>query len=431
MIRELITATRLAVENRMSIADMDSILDMMVAGGTPSYTGKLVNQKSALGIPAVYTCVSILADDFATMGLIPYRWTDPGKAREQARDHYLWPLLTEEANPRMSAFEFLQAMETWRNLWGNCFAEIEINGRGQVQALWPWRADRVQIILENPADPRSPVWYAYRPMDAAQAPIVAPADRILHIRNLSVDGVTGLSPIEVHRQTMGLMMAQTESAARFYGNGMQVKGSLEHPGKLTKTAEANLRESMKAYTGLQNSHRLLILEEGMKYKEVGMKMEDAQFIQQMEYNGEDVCRIFKVPQHKAGYLDRATNNNVEQMAIDYVGTTQLPIQTNWAGRIHVWLLSQRDRRTVFTEPNYLKLMMADHTARAAYYNAMKWALAVDEIRQREGYNPLPDGLGELPRVPLNTAPIDSEVAKTGNQTTPAGDPEKAGGVDNV
>lgn len=431
MIRELVTATRQAVERRMSIADMDSILDMMVSGGSPSYTGKLVSPKSSMGIPAVYACVSVLADDFAAMPLIPYRWTDPGKSRDQARDHYLWPLLTEEANSRMSSFEFKQFMEAMRNLWGNCVAEVEINGRGQVTALWPWRADRTQIRLENPADPRSPVWYVYVPMDASAKPIALPADRILHVRNISLDGVVGLTQVEVHRQTIGLMMAQNESAARFYSNGMQVKGALEHPGKLGKQAEMNIRESMEKYTGLQNSHRLLILEEGMKYKEVGMKMEDAQFIEQMKYNAEDIARIYKVPLHKIGLLDRATNNNVEQLSIDYMSTTQFPITANWCGRIHCSLLSERDRKTMFVEPDFTRLMMADHTARAAYYNAMKWVLAADEIRQKEGYNPLRDKFGELPRVALNTAPMDSEIAKTGRQSTPGGssDPtdERVGG----
>lgn len=425
MIRELVTATRMAVERRMSIADMDSILDMMVSGGSPSWTGKLVGPKNSMGIPAVYACVSILADDLAAMPMITYRWTDPGKSRDQARDHYLWPLLTEEVNSRMSAFEFRQVMETWRNLWGNCVAEIEMNGRGQVTALWPWRADRVQIRTENPADPRSPVWYVYIPMDASVKPIAMPADRIFHVRNISLDGIIGLTPVEVHRQTLGLMMAQSESAARFYGNGMQIKGALEHPGKLTGQAELNIRESMKQYTGLQNAHRLLILEEGMKYKEVGMKMADAQFIEGMRYNAGDVARIYKMPAHKIGLLDQATNNNIEQLSIDYIATTQFPITANWCGRIHCSLLSERDRKTIFVEPDFTKMMMADHTARAAYYNAMKWVLGADEIRQREGYNPLPDDYGALPRVALNTAPMDSEIAKTGRQNTPGGSSDPA------
>lgn len=423
MIRELVTATRMAVESRMSIADMDSIMDMMTSGGTPSYTGKLVGQKNSMGIPAVYACVSVLADDFAATPLLPWRWTDPGKSRDQARDHYLWPLLTEEANPRMSSFEFKQVMETWRNLWGNCVAEVDINGRGQVTALWPWRADRVQIRIENPADPRSPVWYVYMPMDVSAKPIVMPADRMLHIRNISLDGVVGLTQVEVHRQTLGLLMAQTENAGRFYANGMQVKNVLEHPGKLSKTAEANIRESMKQYTGLNNSHRLLIMEEGMKYTEIGMKMADAQFIEQSKMGAEDVARVYKVPGHKIGLLDRATNNNIEQLSIEYTTTTQFPITANWAGRIHCSLLSERDRKTIFVEPDFTKLMMADAKARAAYYNAMKWVLAADEIRLKEGYNPLPDGYGTLPRVALNTAPMDSEIAQTGKQNTTGGTSE--------
>lgn len=409
MIREMMTAVRHAVENRMSLTEFDSMLDMMSSGGQPSYTGKMVEPKNAMAIAAVWACVTILADDFAALPLLPRRWTVPGVSSEPARDHYLWPLFTEEANPRMSSFEFKQAMETWRNLWGNCFAEMEMNGRGQVVALWPWRPDRVKVVLENPSDPRSRVWYAYYPLNGGK-PITVPADVMFHVRNISLDGVVGLSPIEVHRQTLGISMAQTEHKGRFFGNGMIVKGVLEHPGRLGTKALASLRESMSEYTGLSNAHRLLILEEGAKYKDIGMKMEDAQFLQSEKYTAEDAARIYKMPGHKIGLLDRATNNNVEQLSIDYTVTTQFPIVTNWSGRIHCSMLSARDRRVIFMEPDFNKLMMADHTARAKYYDSLKYVFSPDEIRQREGYNPLPDGLGKLPRVPLNTVPIDSDLA---------------------
>ncbi len=428
MIRELVRSTRQAIERRMSLSDFDAILDMLASGGSPSYTGKMVGPRNAMGVIAVWDCVSILADDFAALPLPVNRWIEPGVSREQARDHYLWHLFMEEANPHLSAFEFKQSMEAWRNLWGNCYAEMEMNGRGQIVNLWPWRPDRVKVWLENPNDPRSNVWYSYIPMNTNQKPITLPADRMFHVRNISLDGIVGMSPIEVHRQTLGISMAQTENRGRFYGNGMTVKGSLTHPGKISDKALNSLKDSMKEYTGLQNSHRLLILEEGMEYKDVGMKMDDAQWVEDNKMTGHDICRIFKMPLHKVGYMEDATNNNIEQLSIDYVACTRIPIDTNWCGRIHHSMLSARDMKTIFVDPDYSKLMMADATARAAYYNAMKYILSPDQILNKEGYNPLPNGLGKFPRVPLNTAPMDSEAAKTGIQG--AGKPGNPDGKSN-
>lgn len=420
MIREMVTAVREAVETRMSISDLDAMLDMAASGGQPSYTGKMVSPKNAMAIAVEWACVSTLADDFATTPFHPCRWIDPDISSMKARDHYLWKIWMEEANPRMSSFDFKQAMETWRSLWGNCFAEMEVNGRGQIMNLWPWRPDRVRAILEDPGDPRSQIWYAYHPMDSSLKPIVLPADRMFHVRNISTDGIMGLSPIEVHRQTMGISMAQTENVGRFYGNGMQVKGALEHPGRLSPKAEQSLRDSMKQYVGLSNAHRLLILEEGMKYKEVGMKFEDAQYIASAKLTAEDICRINKMPLYKVGMLDRATNNNIEQLAIDYTSTTQLPIIANYAGRVHLSMLSTRDRKSIFMEPDFSHLLMADHVARAKFYDSMKFWIAPDEFRRREGYNPIEGGWGRLPRVQSQTVPIDSDIAQG-----------KGGGNDNI
>ncbi len=141
----------------------------------------------------------------------------------------------------------------------------------------------------------------------------------------------------------------------------------------------------------------------------------------MNFSGEDICRIFKVPQHRAGFLARSTNNNIENESLEYVQYTLGPNAANWVSQIHCWLLSVRERQNVFVEPDYTYLLEADHAARAAYYTAMANTASVspDEIRHREGYNPLPNGLGKLPRAMVNTAPLGSEVASGDRPTAPS------------
>lgn len=410
----------------MSLSDFDGVLDMLAGGGQPSYTGKLVSQRNSLSISAVWACVNALADDLATCPLLTYRWQVPGQSRDEARDHYLWDLLTAEANPRMSAHQFKRQMETWRQLWGNAYAEVETNGRGQVTALWPWRPDRVKVWLQDPNDIRSKVFYSYIPLDRTQKPITLSQDNILHLRGTSLDGIVGLSPIDVHRQTLGLSMAMTEHSGRFYSNGATLKGVLQHPGKLGPKGLASIENWLKEYKGLSNAHKTMILEEGMTYKDIAIPQKDAQYIESMNFNAEDIARIYKVPQHRIGLLSRSTNNNIEQQAMEYVQYTMMPNASMWCGEVHCSLLSGRERQSVFTEFDFTYLLTADHAARAAFYTALAntASIAPDEIRHNEGYNPLPKGLGRLPRAMVQTAPLGSELASGERQSPPAPTREK-------
>jgi HK97 family phage portal protein len=411
----------------MSISDFDSVLDMIAGGGVPSYTGKLIGPKQAMCISAFWACVNVLADDFATLPVLPFRWIDPGISREEARDHYLWPLLTEEANPRMSAHDFKKLLETWRNVWGNGFAEIEENGRGQVTALWPWHPDRTKVWLEDPNDVRSKVFYTYFPMDRGQKPITLGQDRVLHVKGTSLDGIVGLSTVQQFRQTLALREGKTEFSGRFYSNGARVGGILSSAGKVSTKSEQSIREAMEKYRGLSNSHRLMILEEGMKYEPMAMPLKDAQFIESMNFDDEEMARIHKVPQHRIGLLGRSTNNNIVQQSMEYVQYTLGPNAANWCGRMHCSLLSTRERASIFLQPDFNYLLQGDPAMRAALYTVLGsvGAFAPDDFRHLEGRNPLPNDLGKLPRVPLNTAPIGSDQAQ-GNkpETAPPVPPQK-------
>ena len=317
----------------------------------------------------------------------------------------------------MSSNRFKCLMETWRQLWGNAYAEIETNGRGQVIALWPWRPDRVRVWQSDPSDPRAPIYYTYIPFDRRRPPVTLSEDHILHVRNTCTNGFMGLSPIEVHRQALGLSLAMTEHAGRFYGNGAVVKAILTHPGKVNVKSEKSLRESLKQYVGLANSHRVMILEEGMQYQEVGMKMGDAQFIESMGFSVNDIARIFKVPSHRINSMGAATENNIERLGMEYVQYTLGPNAAKWCAEAHHSLLSAREQDSntsgsVFLEPDYSYLLAADTAARAQYYTSVAnvGALAPDDIRHREGLNPLPKGIGKMPRVNQASIPLGSELA---------------------
>jgi HK97 family phage portal protein len=236
---------------------------------------------------------------------------------------------------------------------------------------------------------------------------------MLHVRGLSFDGIIGLSPIEVHRQQLGLMMAMQEHAGRLYGNGMTLKGIIKHPGHLSDKGAVSLKERMEHYRGTANSHKTLILEEAMQYEELGMKLEDAQFIESMGYNDTDVAGIFQVPPHKIGILDKgAAFASIVQQEQSYINSTLDPTSKNWAGEIHCSLLSARERDSVFVQPDYSHLLEGDWEGLANLLTAEGnlGSISPDEVREKFRRNPLPGGVGKMPRAPLNTAPLGTPVA---------------------
>jgi len=400
----------------LSITDLDRMMDSAY-GGSATYTGKLVSQQNALQVGAVWACVSALAGDIATAPFIPYYQLEDG--RQPAKDHYLWPLLLQEANPELTAFRFKHLMQCWLCLWGNAYAEIEISGRGQVTALWPWRPDRVSISR----DPVSGgLLYSYK--NNRNQKFTLPQDRILHLRGLGIDGVTGLSPIEQHKQTLGLSMAITEHGARFFGNGARPLGLLKHPATLGDKAYQRLKEEWSSeHEGLTNAHRIAILEEGLDWKDAGFNQVDAQYLETMQFTLEDIGRMYGVPPHRIGNLLRSTNNNIEHQGLEYVQFTMGPLSENWIQEFCFALLSLRERSSVHIRASFRHLIKGDHAAMGDFINKMiaSGVMNADEVRDEFlDMNPQADGVGKRYWKQVNTMPISADTqAPPPNPNQPA------------
>ena len=383
----------------LSITDFDRVLDMWY-GGNPTYTGKPVSQSTALAISTLWACVDALSDDVSTLQLPVFRELPDDQGKMRAKDHYLWKLLNRAANPEMTAKRFKRLMETWRLLWGNAYAEIEISGRGQVVALWPWRPDRVRIVR---ATPNSPLVYQYKMLDGRTVSV--PQYRMLHLRGLSLDGITGLSPIEYHRQTMGLSLAITEHGARFFGQGARPLGILSTPNTLGPEASARMKADWeRIHGGVENAHRVAILEEGLKWQDVGATMVDAQYIETRGLTDEDIARIYKVPQHRIGLLKRATNNNIEQLSIEYVTYTLLPICEEWKEEIEFSCLSEREADTISVGFNFRNLLRGNYDSITRLIGATRQNGIFDADEIRDFFfdlNPLSDGRGKKVWEPVN------------------------------
>lgn len=378
-----------------------------------SPSGKRVTEQSALQITAVWRCVNIIAGAIAKTDFLPYRRTPQGK--ERATDHYLYWLLMKQANPRLSAFRFKRMMQAWVCLWGNAYAEIETNGRGQVVAFWPWRPDRVRI--EGEGTTWYGEFYTYTRENGEQ--VTLHRDDVFHLRGMETDGVKGLSPIRAARVTLGLAAAAEEYGARFFANNGRPGGVLESPTALSDPAQKRLTKNWnEIHRGIRGSHRIGILEEGLKYKDVGIPPEDMQFLQTRQFEAIDIARLFGVPPHKIAELSRATFSNIEHQGIEFVQDCLGDWFACWSSEGETQLLSVRELETIELRFWPEKLLSGDKLTRYKAYSIGRqqgW-LSVNDIRDAEDMNRI-DG-GDTYLVALN-------MGNAANDATESGDPDDA------
>ena len=272
-------------------------------------------------------------------------------------------------------------------LRGNAYAQIMPGLRGSMSELIPIHPDMVTVDqLEN-----NRLLYTVKRKGGGKDEYRQ--DQIFHIRGLSTSGITGLSPITMARESLGLSKATEMHGAKLFSNGASPGGVIEHPGKLLPKAYNQLRESwQQAHGGVQNAHKVAILEEGMKWTQMGMSSEDAQFLETRKYQAIDIARIYRVPPHMIAELDRATFSNIEHQSIEFVMHTIRPWLVRWEQAIQRCLINEDD---VFAEFNAEGLLRGDTKSRyEAYASAITngW-MTRNEVRKIENLDPL-DGLDE-------------------------------------
>lgn len=375
--------------------------DRLVAalGGRPSVTGKAVTPEGSLGIPAVYSCVRVLTDNVASLPLLLLRRL-PGRGKERAVEHPLYALLHDSPNPYMTAYQFKETLMGHLLLWGNAYAEIvRDQSTGQVVALYPLRPNDMTTIAPSSA---GPLIYTYR-LPKSGRTVELRQDQVLHLRGLSHDGIRGYSPITLHREALGLTLAAEEYGARWFGNSAQPGGVLQAKTRLKPEALINLKNSWEeAHRGLEQSHRVAILEEGVEWKQVGLPPGDAQFMETRQFQLTEVSRLFRVPPHKISDLNRATYSNVDKQEQQFMLDCLRPWLVRWEQQISKDLLTQLERRDYFAEFLMDAQWRADiRTRYQAYAMGRQWGwLSANDVRDFEGMNPIADG-GDEYLVPVN------------------------------
>ena len=358
-------------------------------GSTAS--GKAVNERSAMQMTAVYACVRILSEAVASLPLHMYRYNETG-GKEKALKHPLYGILHDEPNPEMSAFSFRETLMAHLLLWGNGFAQIIRNGRGEVVSLYPLMPDRMTVDR----DTHGRLFYEYtrsdgdaRTLGVKSTVTLSPSD-VLHIPGLGFDGLVGYSPIAMAKQAIGMGLACDEYGASFFQNGAQPGGVLEHPGVVKDPKR--VRESWNAiYQGSANAHRVAVLEEGMAYKPISISPEQAQFLQTRKFQIEEIARIFRVPPHMVGDLDKSSFSNIEQQSLEFVKYSLSPWIGRWEQSIHRALLLPSEKQRFFVRFNVEGLLRGDYKSRMDGYAVARqngWMNAND-IRELENLDRIP------------------------------------------
>lgn len=356
-----------------------------------------VTPESMLSVSAAWACIRIIAGTIARTPVLVKRRS--GAVRwVKDESHYVYRLLAEQANPFQTAFRWKQLMTTWVLVHGNAYSMLEIDGRGRVVALWPMRPDRMSIEVE-----RNKMVYTYTRNNGEQLRLDAGV--VFHLRGLSLDGMLGLSPMAQFRRTLRLSSGQEEYAEAFYRNGARPSGILKAPSILSDEAKKNLRESWTAmHAGAANAHKVAILEEGLEYQAITMPMGDAEFIATRKFGVADFSRIYGVPLHMLGEpKDGGTYASAEIAQQGFLDSSISDHAANFEEEAEFALLSDRERSTVDIEMDLDSLARADIEKRFNAYEKMRRWAGVNEIREREGLNPIPGG--EEPMVQAQDLPL--------------------------
>ncbi|GAB2022130.1 phage portal protein [Pseudolactococcus yaeyamensis] len=358
-------------------------------GSTTS--GKPVTEQSAMQMTAVHSCVRILSEAVASLPLHLYKQTETSK--EKARTHPLYLLLHDEPNSEMTSFIFRETLMTHLLLWGNAYAQIIRNGKGQVIGLYPLMPNRMSVDRDKSGD----LYYIYTVatgdvMKGYQVKLNS--SEVLHIPGLGFDGLVGYSPIAMAKNAIGMAIACEEYGAKFFANGAAPSGVLEHPETLKDPTR--IRESwQQTFGGSSNAHKVAVLEEGMKYAPIAISPEQAQFLETRKFQINEIARIFRVPPHMVGDLEKSSFSNIEQQSLEFVKYTLDP----WVSRIEQSmvrsLLTKEEKQEYFIKFNVDGLLRGDYQSRMTGYATGRqngW-MSANDIRELENLDRISESEG--------------------------------------
>jgi HK97 family phage portal protein len=388
--------------------------------GWDSAAGMSVTPESAMQLAAVYSCVRVVSETLASLPFIIYKQMPDG-SKVRATEHPLYKVLHDSPNQWQTSFEFFEMMQAHEELRGNAFARILPGPRGAIDQLIPLHPDLVQVYRL----PSGALKYQVRNRFTAEVDWYL-ADEIFHLRGMSSDGLVGLSPIAVQRETIGKGLGIQDYGSRFFANDATASYYIKHPGKFKDdAARKTFRESwIRNQTG-ENRHKAPLLEDGLDLKQIGISNRDSQYLEAMAATAIDICGIFRVQPHKIGILDRTTHSNIEQQNIEFTVDTMRPRAVRWERRINVDLIDPINKAIggdYFGEFLIDGLMRGDMKSRFDAYHVARGDgfICPNDVARLENWNPISkDDGGNTYWRPANMVPADAPIVV--QQQLPPGD----------
>jgi len=368
---------------RWRLSRLQSLAEMGLGSG-PTAAGVTVTPERALTVPAVFACVSVLAQDVAKTP-IKIRRKVAADTFEDAVEHDLWELLHGLPNPETSAYTFKQDMMMDLLTYERAYAEI-IRVEGRVVALWRLDPTRVHVDRDEQRRKRYRVTLANGQtqtwtFDASRPPLLE---------------LSHPSPLGRCRDLIGTALALQQYVGKFFANGARLGGVLQTDQSLSDESIRHIRDSFNAeQAGVENAHKLAVLEQGLKWQTIAAPNDDAQLNETLQTIRAEIAGVFRVPTWKIGDLSKATYSNMESGENAYVNGTLDPYFTCWEHAIRRDLLTTRqygrfdvtfDRSTLIRN-DITSLHVALARGRdAGFYSA-------NDVRRKLGENPIPADQG--------------------------------------
>ncbi len=406
-------------KREFSLARWEAWLDSL--GSAQSSSGMIVSQDHAITSTVVWGCLMVKSQDIAKLPLPVYQRL--GKNGEQGRQeapwHNLYPIFKYSFNPVMTAYTGRQTLEYWLSVNGNGYALKGFDGSGRVVQLWPLLANRMEPTLDNEPlywktqlliDRWQDVRYIYTPESGI--PMSFRPDQIFHLQGMSKNGITGLSPVEVHRETIGLNLAYGRHASKTFSNGARMPFIVEAPSNLGPEKAKELATALNEQYGGINApgyQKIGVLYGGAQAKQLGFNNVDAEFLGSQQRSVEELCRIWRVSPHKVMDFLRATFSNVRELNEQHVNDCLSPDQTLWEQSIEQQLMTQNDRDNgYYVEHNNESLLKGTPVDRKDVDVALVAAgiSTINEVRRSRNWNPVRGG--DKNRTQVQNVPIDSK-----------------------
>jgi HK97 family phage portal protein len=376
------------------------LINMM---GRPTYTGKSVDETSAMQIATVWSCVRIISE---TIGSLPWAiYERDGKGNSTKVDHDLGYVLTQSPNSDMTPVEFKEAKGQNLALQGNAYSFREARNDGSTSSLYP-----IPTPLVLPEINKDSGEVQYKVLERGKWETY-PREKIWHVKGFGQNGLVGLSPISYAAQSMGLALASEEFQARFFAHGAAPSWLISIPNWLKEDQREIARQNIQQlWGGLDNAHHAKLLEGGMTATPGTMPLADAQFLELRGLTVEEICRIFRIQPHLVAKLDRSTNNNIEQQALEFVMFTMQPYLTRIESSAGRWLFKPGENKRFFLRFNVEGLLRADAAARSELYSkyVQNGIMNRNEVRALENMNHV-DGLDEY-TAQVNLTPVEMLAA---------------------